>query len=257
MFFDHTVTFRITDVLELKRRETAHRTSARDIHVIGYRLSGSGELFCNGETFSVANGDILSIPPNIDYSQRTTGEHVIAIHLEIFGEKEDTMSVFTHPDPIEADRFFLNILQIWAERADGYRYRAMAALAEFLAEIQHLHVKKTATPSKIADSIRYIKQNFTNPQLTVADIARHSNFSEVHFRRLFIDAYGNSPLTYITDCRIAFACRLLRSGGFSIAEISEKTGFSDPKYFSTCFKKHTGYSPSQYVEQTAWRTKTK
>ena len=34
----------------------------------------------------------------------------------------------------------------------------------------------------------------------------------------------------------------------SIAEVAYAVGFTDPKYFSKCFKKETGKTPSEYRE---------
>lgn len=253
MFFDHTVTFVITDILEIHRNEKATRTSGRDIHVLSYRLSGYGEIFSNGETYLAKNGDVLSIPPNLDYSQRTRGEHLIAVHLETFREKPDIISTFHTPDPAQADRVFLNLLRIWTERKPGYQYRATAMLAEFLADIQQLRACRAEESAQIAAAVHFIHQQYTNAQLKVADVARHVNFSEVHFRRLFTRVCGQSPLAYIVSQRIALACRLLRGGGFSVGEVAAQAGFPDVKYFSVCFKKHTGFSPSSYIEESPWR----
>ena len=254
MFFDHTAAFRITDVLEIWRGRKAHRTKGRDIHVLGYRLSGSGEIFCDGKTYPVSNGVVLSIPPNIDYSQSTPGEHVIAVHLETFGAAQEGISLFAFPNPTEADGVFLNLLRIWSEKKSGYQYRATAVLCEFLAEIQRLNAPAAAEQDKVADGMRYIYRYYTNAQLKVADVARYINFSEVHFRRLFVKTYGMTPHESIISQRMALACRLLRGGGLTIREVAAKSGFSDPKYFSACFKKHTGLSPGVYIEQRAWQS---
>ena len=44
------------------------------------------------------------------------------------------------------------------------------------------------------------------------------------------------------------AAELILENKYSIAEISYMTGFPNPKYFSTAFKKFYGVSPSKYAE---------
>lgn len=59
--------------------------------------------------------------------------------------------------------------------------------------------------------------------------------------------------------RIKKALSLLDRRDLSIAEVAYEAGFSDPKYFSKCFKNEMGLTPSQYIEQTknTNRSKTK
>ena len=52
---------------------------------------------------------------------------------------------------------------------------------------------------------------------------------------------------FIQNIRLKRAAQLLKDTDLSISEIAYKVGFSEPKYFSTCFKKHFSISPSVYV----------
>ena len=51
---------------------------------------------------------------------------------------------------------------------------------------------------------------------------------------------------YINSVRIEKASSLLKTSNMSISEISEKTGFASPKYFSRVFKQQTGSTPTEY-----------
>ena len=43
---------------------------------------------------------------------------------------------------------------------------------------------------------------------------------------------------------------LLKSKKYTVAEVSDMLGYSDPKYFTDIFKKHYGMTPSAYMKQT-------
>ena len=58
---------------------------------------------------------------------------------------------------------------------------------------------------------------------------------------------GESALDYINKMRFAEACRLLKEGRHTIAEISDKVGFTSPSYFAARFKKFVGYTPTEYA----------
>lgn len=61
--------------------------------------------------------------------------------------------------------------------------------------------------------------------------------------------FGCTPNNYITEKRIDHAYKLLKENPeLNISEIAYRCGFSDPKYFSRCFKKNIGRTPSEIRE---------
>ena len=58
---------------------------------------------------------------------------------------------------------------------------------------------------------------------------------------------GQSPIDYLTEYRINEACKLLRAGNLSIAEVAISVGFFDQFYFSRVFKRAKGVPPSKYM----------
>ena len=58
---------------------------------------------------------------------------------------------------------------------------------------------------------------------------------------------GMSPKEFIRNIRFKYACRLLLEKSSSVAEVAYMVGFSDAKYFSICFKKEFGMTPSKYI----------
>ena len=59
----------------------------------------------------------------------------------------------------------------------------------------------------------------------------------------------HSPSDFIRQIRMKEAASLLLSKKYTIAEVSDLTGYGDPKYFTDVFKKHYGMSPSAYMKQ--------
>jgi AraC-like DNA-binding protein len=46
--------------------------------------------------------------------------------------------------------------------------------------------------------------------------------------------------------RIGYACRLIIEGKLSVSQISFESGFNNLSNFNRTFKKHTGYTPTDY-----------
>ena len=63
-----------------------------------------------------------------------------------------------------------------------------------------------------------------------------------------------SVTEYITISRMKKAAELLvRDPGLSLTAVSEQVGYTDPYYFSRCFKKHYGVTPSKFLTDHSGR----
>ena len=65
-----------------------------------------------------------------------------------------------------------------------------------------------------------------------------------------------TPAQYISERRLELAGEQLLRKKVNIAEIAEKTGFSDVSYFCKVFKEKYGITPKQY-RQTILKNKDK
>lgn len=60
---------------------------------------------------------------------------------------------------------------------------------------------------------------------------------------------GMNPVEYIREVRLKRAAELLTSGQFSISEVMYMVGFSNRGYFSKCFHRSFGITPTEYQEK--------
>ncbi|MDC8006382.1 helix-turn-helix transcriptional regulator [Aureisphaera galaxeae] len=101
----------------------------------------------------------------------------------------------------------------------------------------------------IEEKISLIKEKelFTDPNLTLADVAKELNVS-VHVLSQFLNKnLGKSFSTFINELRIEKAKELLVSNNnFTIEALGYESGFNSKSTFYTSFKKMTGQSPLEY-----------
>jgi two-component system response regulator YesN len=95
----------------------------------------------------------------------------------------------------------------------------------------------------------YIEEHFTDAELSLADVAAHVNLSPSHFSVVFAQEAGETFKDYLIKLRLARAKELLRTTNLKCAEVAYKSGYNDPHYFSTIFKKNAGVSPQRYRNQ--------
>lgn len=93
---------------------------------------------------------------------------------------------------------------------------------------------------------RIMRENYSDPTLNIAGIARQLYVSQQYLSRLFRSVCGVTCMDYLTGIRIAAAKELLRRSSVKSYEIALKVGYNNPNYFSALFKKHAGMTPKQY-----------
>jgi AraC-like DNA-binding protein len=88
-----------------------------------------------------------------------------------------------------------------------------------------------------------------NQPLDVPTLAKAAHMSAGHFSRLFKEAYGESPYSYLMTRRIERAKALLRRGDLSVTEVCMEVGWNSLGSFSARFTELVGESPSAYRER--------
>lgn len=101
----------------------------------------------------------------------------------------------------------------------------------------------------IQKAIYYIEQHYAEAHLSLQEICSHVLMSTSSFSQAFKQYTELTFVEYLTRVRMDKAKELLRLTEYKFYQIAEKVGYTDPNYFSSSFKKHTGITPKQYREQ--------
>lgn len=94
-----------------------------------------------------------------------------------------------------------------------------------------------------------MEDNISNTDLTVEIISREIGMSHSALYRKLLALTGKKISDFINIYRLQRAVQMLHDSGKTINEISDLTGFSNSKYFSTLFKKEYGLSPTDYKKK--------
>lgn len=81
--------------------------------------------------------------------------------------------------------------------------------------------------------------------LSLGAIAKIAGLSVGHLTGLFRRTTGQTVHSYVLDCRVRQAKRLLLAGEVSIAQIALQTGFAHQSHLATCLRRRLGLSPSE------------
>jgi signal transduction histidine kinase/DNA-binding response OmpR family regulator len=136
-------------------------------------------------------------------------------------------------------------------------------IKNLLASKQRLKTKFSSednfVPSEIAVSsldeqllkkaFKVVEENISNEQFDIPFFCSELGVSRT---MLFtkIKAWTNfTPNEFIHEIRMKRAAQLLEQNKINISQISYKVGFNNPKYFSKCFQKKFGETPTQYLNK--------
>ncbi|MBQ6681214.1 MAG: response regulator [Prevotella sp.] len=95
----------------------------------------------------------------------------------------------------------------------------------------------------------YLEEHIGDADLRIEDLADAVNLGRSVFYGKVKSVVGMTPVDFVRHLRIQRAEQLVVKSKSSFSEIAYSVGFSDPKYFSKCFKKETGMTPSEYRQQ--------
>lgn len=128
-----------------------------------------------------------------------------------------------------------------------------------LTEGKKIAVAEALTPSQpqitpydeqfMQKVMEFIEEQMDNAELTIDEFAEHLMLSRTIFYRKLKSIIGLTPVDFIREVRIKRAAQLIDSGEYNFSQVAYMTGFNDPKYFSKCFKKIVGITPSEYKEK--------
>ena len=95
-------------------------------------------------------------------------------------------------------------------------------------------------------ALSLVEKNMDNSEYSVEDFVSDMAMGRTALYQRIHSITGQSIKEFILDIRLKRAAKLLSESDKTISEVSYMTGFVNPKYFSTIFRKHFGKTPSEY-----------
>ncbi|WKN43202.1 alpha/beta fold hydrolase [Tunicatimonas pelagia] len=112
------------------------------------------------------------------------------------------------------------------------------------------HEKLLKNGSLLENVLQTIDNHLSNELFGVDILCEEIGISERQLQRKLKSTTNKSPNQLIRSVRLHRAKELIISNECNIVEIAFQTGFSDASYFSKCFKKEFGVTPSSLVQES-------
>ena len=125
--------------------------------------------------------------------------------------------------------------------------------------IEHYSKSLEIEPEKIAlnpldeellkRAVEIMEKHIDDVEFTTDEFAREMCMSRSNLHLKMKALTGESTNDFIRKMRFNKACKLLKEGRYTVAEISTMVGYNTPSYFATSFKKFFGCLPSEYGKE--------
>ncbi|HTE32358.1 MAG TPA: AraC family transcriptional regulator [Chryseolinea sp.] len=148
-----------------------------------------------------------------------------------------------------------NIFQEYAARQDGYREIIKANMGIFFIELSrqqsgsplentHLYIQE-----RLDELLTLLEAHIFNRKLA-SEYAAMMNLSTYQLNAITRETLGKSCSQLINEQIILEAKRYLQATSNQVNQIADHLGYEDVSYFIRFFKKHTGYSPEAFRNNT-------
>jgi len=234
-------------------------------------LDGTAIVDVGTSSFLCREGDILLINPYETHSIRCLDEdakyHLLMVdpafllgrgdeqdfrYLKPFLEGRIVFSNLIRSDSVLHSTVFTLFRELEAKE-EAYELAVKGMLYRLISLLLRSQVKSIMTRDELharekyghllAPAISYISANLSEAH-NLDHLATLCSVSPKYFCRIFRKLTGMTCTAYIMERRIARAELLILSTCRPISEIADEVGFPDPCYFSRCFRRLRGISPS-------------
>ncbi len=236
----------------------------KSVYTIHFVLNGegyvNGRLLKAGDAFLAVPHEGVSYAPNpsdpwtylwfeflgnnaekyIKHSGFSNEVH--CLHLNDLNAVVDVFSRIFREVPKHLNRHAKNMLY------ESFALQLFACITEECGYLER-NKEKSFQLINYENILSYIENNYSNPNLTVASIAKEFSYAPSYLTRLFRKYGETPPCKYITKVRMEKAVELMDKQRYNINQISNIVGYQSQFYFSKAFLQYYGIRPSSYLKE--------
>ena len=160
----------------------------------------------------------------------------------------------------ETERIFAGLYELPPEMTGAYYKIKVVELLLFLMRLEpEKEGRLTGYVSEQTETIRRIRDQLVSDlgrRTTIEELSRQYLLNTSTLKSVFKAVYGVPIATYVRECRMREAERLLLQTDDSIALIAEKVGYGTQGKFAQAFREKENLLPSEYRKRYKERART-
>ena len=227
-----------------------HHNPSRLHHGFMFTIKGNETYYFKDKAITATPMSVLYIPKGEDYviNLDDSPESIVLFCDFETNDEPPRPFVVKLPSDSHVPVCFENALKSWQKQHPASLSECKTSFYEIVTALikQHFSYLDKEKSQQLSKAASYMKTNCFNPEFRLSDVSVWLGISQRYFEKLFSQKYSVTPKEYIINFKIQKAKELLSSHTMPINEIAEKLGFCDVYHFSRIFKAKTGFTPSEY-----------
>ena len=212
---------------------------------------GQGEFLIDQQPVSFEAGTLLFAFEGESFLMKN-GETVRYLYIDFHGERASDLFGRFQIGPQSRKTDGCNALIpfckecLLSTKPENIDLAAESVLLYVFSRLRTLSALQNDIVQKI---IRITEECFRDPTLSITDIAKQIGYNPKYLSHYFREKMNVTYSEYLRAYRFKHAVSLFELGIISVKNVAFLSGFSDPLYFSSAFKKHVGVSPKEFLRR--------
>ena len=164
-------------------------------------------------------------------------------------EEEQQEGLLSGADEFLTKPFRLSDLRLRIDNIVENRKR-MQTLMSTTEAVTEIEKAPSAEEKFLNDALKFVYAHLEDEDYDRDALATDMGTSTSTLYNKLRSITGLNVSSFIRDVRMKEASRIAESNpSIRVSDLAYSVGFHDPRYFSTCFKKHFGVQPKEYLER--------
>lgn len=226
--------------------------SCSDLNALGFIIDGHGTLDIDGQHLEPEKDDVFFL--KVGSSHRYFADEKEPWHklwLIFSGDFAESLINCYLPKDVylfkdcKCKKYFEEIFEISRQNIP-YAVMVNKIAVSLLKIFMYIHDRFLIENEELADIIRKKLDEAVEDAFNLEKLCKSINYSKNYVINIFKDKYKVTPYQYFLDRKIDAAKAYLAHSNMSICDIAKKLHYAAQQYFSSCFKKATDFSPTDY-----------
>lgn len=244
-------------------------------HRLIYILEGNAKVSVTNNKITLNKRDILIISSGVPYKITDSSGKLLFFYFDLTDQHSSVTSrVFpSFANNFDKEKIICNNRLFYNnETFDYLHFKSIFGLSDILLKICNINEKIDLISQKYKSSLltaaitsafnqtlntvtpknnvgikakKYIDENYSK-DISIKDVSNFLRYHESYINRQIKKETNFAFHQYLLNVRMNKALDILTGhSGISVERVAEIVGFTDPKYFATCFKKHFKITPSK------------
>lgn len=203
----------------------------------------------NGVSYTLKKDEVLVLEPNVPHGGFKSGNDIefFWLHFNGLSELSTSMKYKKLENTYAVSLYFRQIL---SGRVSGMLRESTDSLTRLILAEIFTNGKSPITNPVAEKAAAYIAAN-NHTCLTENKVAQSLGYNADYLNRMFKKSFSKTVKQYIVEKRLEYIKSIMLCEDLTLAEISDKAGFSEYKYFLKFFKYHEGITPTRFCAQYA------